>query len=226
MARIRTIKPEFWSDEKLSECSVSARCLFIGLWSFADDEGRMEYQPARIRMQVFPCGSVTQGKLTEWLGELSEKSLIRIYVIDGKQYLDIPNFAKHQKINRPTASRLPVYSVSAHGELSEPSHLEGKGKGKGIVRENKKHKTPIPESFALDDSLRGYTEQHLPDVDPVAFFESFCGRAKAKGWEYVDWRQAFMDQVRSAAPNSNHWSSGQYPKKQGPAGKINPREWQ
>lgn len=135
MARIRTIKPEFWSDEKLSECSLSARLTFIGLWTFADDEGRMEYQPARLRMQIFPCGSVTLGKLREYLGELTECSVIRIYVVDGKEYLDIPRFAKHQRINRPTPSRLPEYSLTTHGVINEPSPLEGKGtgeEGKGI----------------------------------------------------------------------------------------------
>lgn len=128
MARIRTIKPEFWSDEKLTECSLSARLTFIGLWSFADDEGRMEFQPVRLRMQIYPCGSVALTKLTEYFGELTERSLIRRYVVDGKEFLDIPGFAKHQRINRPTPSRLPEFAVSAHGGLTEGSPLEGKGR--------------------------------------------------------------------------------------------------
>ncbi len=135
MARIRSIKPEFWSDEKLSECSLSARLTFIGLWTFADDEGRMEFQPIRLRMQIYPCGSVTLVKLREYLGELSERSLIRLYVVDGKEYLDIPGFAKHQRINRPTESRLPDYSMSTHGALNAPSPLERKGKeGRGSAQ--------------------------------------------------------------------------------------------
>ena len=32
MPRIRTIKPEFWTDEKIIELSLPARLLFIGLW--------------------------------------------------------------------------------------------------------------------------------------------------------------------------------------------------
>jgi hypothetical protein len=131
MARIRTIKPEFWCDEKLSECSLSARLTFIGLWTFADDEGRIEHQPARLRMQIYPCGSVSLTKIREYLGELSERSLIRVYSVGSKEYLDIPNFCKHQKINRPTPSKLPPFSENTHGVLSEDSPLEGKGKGTG-----------------------------------------------------------------------------------------------
>lgn len=230
MARIRSIKPEFWSDEKLSECSLSARLLFIGLWSFADDEGRMEFQPARIKMQIFPCGSVTAKQLTEYLGELTERSLIRIYTFDSRKYLDLPNFAKHQKINRPTPSKLPEFSLSAHGELSEPSPLEGKGKEGSVgnipLTESKASKprstaksaaakSPIPEDFDLNDERRTYAEKHLPDVNAIALMETFRSTSKAKGWQYVDWDQHWQTLVRQWAPNSGHWSSGQYPRRSG-----------
>lgn len=219
MARIRTIKPEFWSDEKLSECSLSARLTFVGLWTFADDQGRLEYQPARIRMQVYPCGSVTLAKLTEYLGELTEHSLIRRYVVDGKEYIDIPGFEKHQRINRPTPSRLPEYSVSAHGVVKEDSPLEGKGTGRG--RERAKRATQLPESFDLTEDRRQYASTKIPDANVSELFESFRGKAKAKGWQYVDWDRAWQEFVRNAAPGSGHWSSGQYAKVNGsvPEGK-------
>lgn len=41
MARIRTIKPEFWSDEKLSPLAPIDRLTFLGLISMADDYGRV-----------------------------------------------------------------------------------------------------------------------------------------------------------------------------------------
>jgi hypothetical protein len=149
MARIRTIKPEFWTDEKLSECSLSARLLFIGLISFADDEGRMEYAPARLRMQVFPCGAVATKKLIEYIGELHEHSLIRLYTVAGKEFLDIPNFLKHQRINRPTPSKIPPFSessVSPHGVVvSPPSGMEGNGTGK----EGKKI-APAPPAIVVE----------------------------------------------------------------------------
>ena len=53
MARIRTIKPDFWSDEKIVELTPWARLLFIGLWNFSDDDGRMPFSPKKIKMLVF-----------------------------------------------------------------------------------------------------------------------------------------------------------------------------
>lgn len=192
MARIRSIKPEFWSDEKLSECSLSARLTFIGLWTFADDEGRMEYQPARLRMQIFPCGSVTMKSLTEWLGELSERSLIRVYEVDGKTYLDIPNFAKHQRINRPTASKFPEpphgvlteHSVSTHGVLTSGRDMEGKGKGEcADAREPSVRKSPLAEpppglNHDAWSSWVGYRRGIGKPIKPASFEAAMKALAK------------------------------------------------
>lgn len=207
MARIRTIKPEFWSDEKLTECSLSARLTFIGLWSFADDEGRMEFQPVRLKMQIFPCGTVALTKLTEYFGELTERSLIRRYVVDGKEFLDIPGFAKHQRINRPTPSRLPEHSLNTHGVLSEHSPLEGKGReGKGTGSDEvaahtkvlaagasppKARRTSrVPEDFLPDLT---YARAQVPDIDAEREAQKF------RDWEFKtprsDWAACWRNWI-------------------------------
>ena len=63
MARIRNIKPDFWTDEKLVELETWERLLFIGLWNFADDEGFMPYSPKRIKMQIFPGDSLEVSRI-------------------------------------------------------------------------------------------------------------------------------------------------------------------
>jgi len=54
MARIRSIKPQFWTSEQIADCSPNARLLFIGLWNFCDDYGVHPASPARLKMEVFP----------------------------------------------------------------------------------------------------------------------------------------------------------------------------
>jgi hypothetical protein len=54
MARTRSIKPSFFKNEFLAECEPMARLLFIGLWTLADSQGRMEFRPMRIRAELFP----------------------------------------------------------------------------------------------------------------------------------------------------------------------------
>lgn len=119
MARIRSIKPEFWTDEKVVKLSPLARLLFIGLWNFADDEGRMVYSPSRIKMQVLPSDSAD---ISELLGEIRRKKLVVVYtesrqipptfsdfdsLEDETVYLQVVKFDKHQKIDKRTKSKLP-----------------------------------------------------------------------------------------------------------------------
>jgi len=134
VARIRTIKPDFWTDEKVVELSAFARLLFIGLWNFADDEGRMVLSPKRIKMQIFPADTLDISAL---FGEIRREKLIEVYAIDNIEYLQINSFAKHQKIDKRSASKLPSNSSSSPESPRIPP-TEGKGKGKEEEEERKK----------------------------------------------------------------------------------------
>jgi hypothetical protein len=59
MARTRSIKPSFFKNEFLAECEPMARLLFIGLWTLADSQGRMEFRPMRIKASSEPTNRAT-----------------------------------------------------------------------------------------------------------------------------------------------------------------------
>lgn len=105
MARARNIKPSFFTNEQLSECSMAARLLFIGLWTLADRDGRMEDRPKKIRAEVFPYDNCDCDPL---LDELVQRGFIVRYSIDGGKYISIPNFVKHQSPHpKEKASTIP-----------------------------------------------------------------------------------------------------------------------
>lgn len=160
MARIRTIKPEFWVDESIVELSFPARLLFIGLWNFADDEGRLVYSPKKIKMQIFPADSVDISAL---IGEIEGESLITIYVVDSKEYMQINSFAKHQKIDKRANSKLPSPPVTPNPPESQLRIKEGiKDQGsrikESLVGENK---------FSDDDvKLSKFIFKKIQDLNP------------------------------------------------------------
>lgn len=127
MARIRTIKPDFWTSEALSECSLSARLLFIGTWNFADDAGNLERSSKRLKMQIFPGDNL---EIEPLIQELITHGLLIEYSVSGKKYMHIPGFRDHQVINRPSKPSCPPYddSMNTHGVLTEDSLTEGKGR--------------------------------------------------------------------------------------------------
>lgn len=104
MARKRMIDPEFWSDEEIGKWSFPARLFYIGLWNFADDDGRFKAADLLLKAQIFPYDKLINiGKLKK---ELNHK--IQWYEVDNLQYGFIRNFLKHQRIERPTLSKLPI----------------------------------------------------------------------------------------------------------------------
>ena len=99
--RARDIKPGFYTNEQLAECSFAARLLYPGLWMLADRLGRLEYRPKRIKAELLPFDVVD---VTALLDELEVNGLIRRYSVDAKEYLWIPAFLKHQ---RPHSNEKP-----------------------------------------------------------------------------------------------------------------------
>jgi hypothetical protein len=103
------VRPEFFTDVKMSQLSPLARLLYVGLWCYADDEGRGEYLPKLIEGSVFPHCQVDVRAL---LAELIELGRVRTYEVDGQQYFYIPRFEDYQKPNRKYESKLPKPPVS------------------------------------------------------------------------------------------------------------------
>lgn len=105
MSRIRTIKPEFFTDEEIAACTPLARLLFVGLWTLADRDGRLEDRPARIKVQTLPYDQVDADDL---LAELERGRFVIRYEVDGRRYLQIRTFGDHQRPNlREPASTIP-----------------------------------------------------------------------------------------------------------------------
>jgi len=125
MARNRMIRPEFWSDEKIAKLSDRAKLLFIGMWNFADDEGRIRYNPVYIRSCIFPYADISAKIMQKIMIEVEGQNLINIYVVNGETYAEIKNFKKHQVINRPQPSKIPTpdkftdYSLNTHGAFTD-----------------------------------------------------------------------------------------------------------
>jgi hypothetical protein len=66
------IRPEFFDDEKLSECSVNARLLFIALWVNSDDYGVVKGSPLWLKSQAYPYDDFTIENVKEWLAQLEK----------------------------------------------------------------------------------------------------------------------------------------------------------
>lgn len=117
-------------SESIGRLSREARLLFIGLWSSCDDYGRTRAASRFLASLLYAYDEDAVSKIDTWLGELVANRMVRLYEHDGSRYLDIPKWFEHQKIDRPTASKLPAFDASSRGLASprEPS-CEEQGTG-------------------------------------------------------------------------------------------------
>ncbi|MBU6529665.1 hypothetical protein [Streptomyces mayonensis] len=109
MARIRTIKPEAFASESLAAVSVSAERTFFGLLTQVDDRGRIRDQPAVIAGVLWSLrpGHGPMGVEDDLIQLAAENLICRYTGEDGKAYLHVVTWSKHQKINRPSGVRTP-----------------------------------------------------------------------------------------------------------------------
>lgn len=106
MARARNIKPGFFTNEDLVELDFATRLLFIGLWTEADREGRLEDRPKRLKMALFPADNLD---VDACLADLAAAGFILRYEAGGKRYIQVLNFGKHQNPHvKEAASIIPA----------------------------------------------------------------------------------------------------------------------
>lgn len=144
MPRIRTIKPEFWSDPTIATLDFFTRLFYIGLWNFADDYGRGRANAKELNGFIFPNDDVENAQVETALRELDAKGRITLYEHEGQRFFQVVHWQEHQKVNRPSESRIQPpdgfteASLNPHGdntEASTPSRVRaGSGKQEAGIR--------------------------------------------------------------------------------------------
>ena len=115
MPRRRMVDPEIWRNEKVGSLPDAGRLLFIGIFSQADDDGRLKASPLYLMATIFPYDKdKTAEDIKHLRDQCAELGLIRLYTNSKEEYLDIPGWLEHQQIrkDRYTPSKLPSYEES------------------------------------------------------------------------------------------------------------------
>ncbi|SFI76023.1 hypothetical protein [Nitrosomonas sp. Nm34] len=174
MARSRNIKPGFYTNEDLVECSFAARLLFPGLWMLADREGRLEDRPKRIKMSIFPADNVN---IDELLYELEIRGFIKRYTADGKKVISIPAFHEHQSPHgKEQDSVLPdengIYKVKKRnkndlvtGEHVLVKSLVGIESSASTVQAPDQHHASPPDSLIPDSLIPNSIKPPIPPLE-------------------------------------------------------------
>jgi hypothetical protein len=209
MARIRTIKPEFFTSEDIVSLSPYARLLYIALWCEADRDGRMSWRPATFKLRYFPGDKMD---ISSYCGELTRRGLVVLY---GNGHAYIPSFSSHQHVNpREAASSLPVpdepprvTDASARVNDAQVGREGREGKGKEGVEDASRRDPPqrsrgsrLLPGWQPSDLLKAWASKERPDLDIALTVERFrdywVSAAGPKGVK-LDWEATFRNWVRA-----------------------------
>lgn len=219
MARIRTIKPDFWTDEKMGRLKRDARLMFIGLLNLADDSGILKALPAYIKGQLFPYDEELRVKEVEsWLESLVKARILIPFTYQDEGYYMIRTFRSHQKIDKPTKSKIPndvIVSVSENIRrgFAEDSPLEIEGKGKEIEGKGERRTNVL----TLEQRKRDFGEALVPFVEEFgkelirAFFDYWTEpdkhekKMRYEGQKFFDIKKRLATWQRNEKSN---WGGG------------------
>jgi hypothetical protein len=153
--RARNLKPGFFKNEQLAVCDPLARILFQGLWCMADRLGRLEDRPLRVKMEILPYDNCDVNVL---LNQLQEELLIVRYEVEGKRYILIPSFVKHQNPHVNEAkSTIPAPCGSSAIPVQAPCDSDSNPAESLLLNpESLFTENPIPET--PDKSGAAYSE--------------------------------------------------------------------
>ncbi len=218
MARIRTIKPEFPQSESIGKLSRDARLLFVQLWTIVDDAGRTRAASRMLASLLYPYDDDARSLIDGWLDELAAGNMIRLYEADGSRYLEIVKWLEHQKIDRPSPSKLPEYTqplarprddsrsldadlVPVPVPVPVPSAPADAARTKSVEKKSRKgNATSLPDHYQIQPQISEYAQQRgFTSSELVREHERFCNHAKQNDRRCVDWIAAERNWLITAA---------------------------
>jgi len=187
MPKRRMISPEIWFNEKFASLPDPGRLLFIGIFSNADDDGRLKASPKYLKAHIFPYDeNKTLDEITEMRDRLAEDGLIRVYSRNGTEYLDLPGWKEHQLIrqDRYKPSELPSFN-GKDNELTtngEPMTYQPTTNGEPSLSQSKSVKSNISKFNIVECDFSQFLENEVELTDrltTVLTENMSAGRARA-----------------------------------------------
>ena len=197
----------------------TTRLVFIGLWSYVDDNGVGRDVEKLIVADLFPLEDDprdTLATVSRSLARLSEGGQITRYTVEGKPYLYVNAWSKHQRIDKAAKSRYPLPTsdntepretvATPSRDLREGSPI-GEGE-KGRRGEGEKHSPSergtrkraraLPDDWTPSEDHRTLAAQRGVDCDLEA--SKMRDWATDKGATGKDWDARFRNWLHRAEP--------------------------
>lgn len=206
MARMRSLKPEFWSDLKITRVSRDARLLYLALWNQADEWARCHGDIRWIKGHCLPYDDdLNLSSIDALLNELAGINRIVRYSVGGDPFLYLPKLGKHQRLEpNKTPSRLPAPPADVAENFPDESeksaerseqivvqHVAGSREHEaGSMEQGGKPRTrqhQVPDGFAPSEDMQLWAAANAPGVNIARSTAKFVNHYRASGATKINW---------------------------------------
>lgn len=227
MARMRTLKPGFFTSLDIADLRRDTRLHFAGLWTYADDEGRGVDDARLLKAAIWPLDDdITADDIERMQDELAKHDRIVRYNVAGRMHFQVNRWHDHQKPNRPQESTLPAPSDgepvpacepsrAAQGSFTDPSLPEGRGRGEvgegeASPRKRSDRATRLPEDWRPEpepELVEAIGGQGAAAREFDKFRDYWRGKAGKDGRK-LDWQGTWRNWLRRAGDDRGGGKNG------------------
>lgn len=220
--RIRSIKPEFWRSEDITQLAFPDRLLFVGLWSYVDDNGVGIDDFRAIAADLFALEddqNEVRTFIREGLATLSRVLLVARYEVESRRFIYITSWDRHQRVDRPNKARYPrpdpgrttatSGNERSHDDLATVSRLPRETPSPGAVEqgssgtgEQKKNPRPPRANETAPDGFDDFWAAYPKKVGKLAASKAYATAVKrgAEPAELLTAARRYAALVASADP--------------------------
>lgn len=200
----------------MASLTYRARLTWIGLWTYVDDAGRCKDNVRLLKGHVWPLeDDVTATEVELDLEQLASSGRIVRYESDGERFIQVNKWTDHQRISRPTPSKIPEPSsierppedepsAPTHEHLTEDSVSTHGGlttgrEGKGKEMEGKGTPHALPPNFSISEDMRTWAAKVTPavDVERQTFdFIHYWTKGGGGGKKKSDWQRTWQNNMK------------------------------
>lgn len=198
----RMIESEIWFNEKVANLPITGRLLFIGIFSTADDDGRLIASPKYLKAHIFPYDDdITAQTVKDLREQCVSQGLFQVYSTNGREYLQIPGWENHQLIrkDRYKTSKLPPPDDQPTAN-PQPADNQPTTNGKRSIGKYNIDKDNIYSIFELWNSQEIIQHRKLTDDIKRAI------NGKLKDYSLEDIQQAIKNYTEILKGDEYYWT--------------------
>lgn len=213
----RIIKESICTSETMSKLSWFEQVLFIRLVVLVDDYGRYDARPKIIKGKGFPLDNVTDKQISIALSNLATADIVDLYIVDGKPYLQLKTWAKHQQI-RACKSKFPEPNESdrtcnqlisddckcSRNPIQSESKSESKTKETRARREYGEFKNVLLSDEQYEKLVKEFPHDYEQRIEQISAYCASTGKSYKDYFATIrNWARRDREKADETSKNSS-----------------------